>query len=115
MNHRFEYYYVWEYSNLAMQLHNLLACFWAGQEGSCMYWIFWHLVLGWLLIWKAGEWESGVMAVICMVQVFLASMLLGVVVLGHKTGSNPFVLLREHPDFAGLPFIRMPDYLARLR
>ena len=38
-----------------------------------------------------------------------------VVILGYKLGNNPFVLLREHPDFANLPFIKMPDYLARIK
>ncbi|MFZ7116472.1 MAG: heme lyase CcmF/NrfE family subunit [Bacteroidota bacterium] len=115
LNHRFEYVYVWEHSNTIMPLKYILSCFWEGQEGSFLLWMFWHCVLGWVLILTAGEWESGVMFVISMVQVFLASMILGVVVLGYKLGNNPFVLLREHPDFANLPFIKMPDYLSRIK
>jgi hypothetical protein len=36
-------------------------------------------------------------------------MLLGVFVLGYKLGSNPFMLLREHPDFADLPWTKVSD------
>lgn len=114
-NHRFEYYYVWEHSNTAMPLRYILSCFWEGQEGSFLLWMFWHIVLSWVLIFTAREWENGVMFIIMMVQVFLASMVLGVVVFGYKIGTNPFVLLREHPDFANLPFIKMPDYLSKIK
>jgi cytochrome c-type biogenesis protein CcmF len=41
--------------------------------------------------------------------------LLGAVVFGYKIGNNPFILLRDAPDFANLPFIKMPDYLARIK
>ncbi|MCX6292031.1 MAG: cytochrome c biogenesis protein CcsA [Bacteroidetes bacterium] len=115
LNQRLEYYYVWEHSNSIMPLKYILSCFWEGQEGSFLLWMFWHSILSWIIIWKSGEWEAGVMAVISMVQVFLVSMIIGVVVFGHKFGSNPFVLLRDHPDFANFPFIKMPDYLSQLK
>ncbi|HNQ61512.1 MAG TPA: cytochrome c biogenesis protein CcsA [Bacteroidia bacterium] len=114
VNHRFEYHYVWEHSNTAMPLKYIFACFWEGQEGSFLLWIFWHIILSWVLIFTAGEWENGVLMVISMVQIFLTSMILGVVVFGHKIGTNPFILLREHPDFSNLPFIHLPDYLKRI-
>ncbi len=115
VNHRFEYHYVWEHSNTEMPLRYIFACFWEGQEGSFLLWMFWHTILAWVLIFTAGEWENGVLFIISMVQVFLTSMVLGVVVLGHKIGTNPFILLRDHPDFSNLPFIQMPDYLSRIR
>lgn len=115
LNHRFEYVYVWEHSNTIMPLKYILSCFWEGQEGSFLLWMFWHCVLGWVIIATSGEWESGVMFIISLVQAFLGSMILGVVILGYKLGNNPFVLLREHPDFANLPFIKMPDYLAKIK
>ncbi len=111
---RLEYYYVWEHSNSVMPLRYIFACFWEGQEGSFLLWMFWHCVLSWFIIRKKGEWEAGVMSVIGTVQVFLVSMILGVVIFNYKLGTNPFILLRDHPDFANLPFIRMPDYLARI-
>lgn len=115
LNHRFEYVYVWEHSNTIMPLKYILSCFWEGQEGSFLLWMFWHCALGWVIIATAGEWENGVMFVISLVQIFLASMILGVVILGYKMGNNPFVLLRDHPDFANLPFIKMPDYLSKIK
>ncbi|MFM2206257.1 MAG: hypothetical protein RL213_232 [Bacteroidota bacterium] len=115
LDHRFEYYYVWEHSNTLMPLRYILSCLWEGQEGSFLLWTFWHCMLGMLLIRTAGEWENSVMTIVSIVQVFLASMLLGTVILGYKLGSNPFVLLRQHPDFANLPFIKMPDYLSRMK
>lgn len=115
VKHRFEYYYVWEHSNTIMPLRYILSCFWEGQEGSFLLWMFWHCVISWILIATAREWEGGVMFIISLVQTFLASMILGVVVFNYKIGSNPFVLLREHPDFANLPFIKFPDYLSRMK
>jgi cytochrome c-type biogenesis protein CcmF len=114
LKHRFEYYYVWEHSNTKMPLRYILSCFWEGQEGSFLLWMFWHSVIGWVIIFTARQWEAGVMFFISMVQVFLGSMLLGVVIFNHKIGSNPFILLRDHPDFANLPFIKMPDYLSKI-
>jgi cytochrome c-type biogenesis protein CcmF len=113
--HRFEYYYVWEHSNTKMPMRYILSCLWEGQEGSFLLWTFWHVLLGWVLIRRSGIWEDAVMFIVSIAQVFLASMILGVVIFGYKLGSNPFTLLREHPDFAQLPFIRFPDYLQRLK
>ena len=115
INQRLEYFYVWEHSNSVMPLRYILSCFWEGQEGSFLLWMFWHVVLSWIIIWKSGEWEAGVMLVISTVQIFLCSMILGVVVFEYKIGSSPFVLLREHSDFANLPFIKLPDYLSRIK
>ncbi len=113
-NHRFEYYYVWQHSSTILPVKYIFACFWEGQEGSFLLWTFWHVVLSLFIIRSGGDWEAPVMSVVAMVQVFLSSMVLGVYVLGYKVGSNPFVLLREHPDMASLPFTQMPDYLSRL-
>lgn len=114
LNHRYEYYYVWQHSSTSLPTRYILACFWEGQEGSFLLWAFWHTVLSIVIIRKAGEWEAPVMMIIAMVQVFLCSMVLGIYVFGYKIGSNPFTLLREHPDMANLPFVKMPDYLNRI-
>jgi cytochrome c-type biogenesis protein CcmF len=113
-NHYFEYYYVWEHSSTILPAKYIFACFWEGQEGSFLLWSFWHVVLSCFIIRSSGSWEAPVMSVISMVQVFLASMLLGIYFFSYKVGSNPFVLLREHPDMANFPFTKMPDYLSRL-
>jgi len=114
-NHMYEYSYVWQHSNNSMPMQYIMSCFWEGQEGSFLLWTFWNVVLGNILRRSIDEkWEAPTMAVFSLVQVFLASMLLGVVIGDYKLGTNPFILLRENPEFANLPFIHIPDYLAKL-
>ncbi|MBM3440078.1 MAG: cytochrome c assembly protein, partial [Bacteroidetes bacterium] len=50
--HRFEYKYAWQHSNLALPMQYILSCFWEGQEGSFLLWSFWHSVLGIIFIWR---------------------------------------------------------------
>lgn len=114
-NHYFEYEYVWHHSNKEMPMRYILSCFWEGQEGSFLLWTFWHVILGFVLQRTSKIWEAPVMATISLVQVFLASMLLGIYVFEYRIGSNPFtVLLREHPDFAKIPLFDNPNYLEKL-
>jgi len=115
VNQMYEYHYVWQHSNSEMPLRFIFSCFWEGQEGSFLLWTFWHVVLSFFLLGRIGRWEAPVLATISSVQVFLSSMLLGVYIFEYKLGSNPFsILLREHPDFAGLPLFRNPNYLENL-
>ncbi len=114
-NHFYEYSYVWQHSNNSMPMEYILSCFWEGQEGSFLLWAFWNMVLGNILRKTIDEkWEAPTMAVFALVQVFLASMLLGIFIGDYKLGTNPFILLRENPEFANLPFIQIPDYLSKL-
>jgi cytochrome c-type biogenesis protein CcmF len=114
-NHYFEYDYVWHHSNKAMPMRYILSCFWEGQEGSFLLWTFWHVVIGFILQRTAKNWEAPVLSVIALVQVFLTSMLLGVFIFGHRIGSNPFtVLLREHPNYRGIPLFSDPSYLTKI-
>lgn len=114
-NRFFEYQYVWQHSNPDMDMKYVLSCFWEGQEGSFLLWTFWNVILGLLLKrqLKNGDWEVPVMTVFALVQVFLASMLLGIYVTGYKIGSNPFLLMREHPEFSHLPFVKMGGNFAK--
>ena len=114
-NHYYEYSYVWQHSNNSMPMEYIMSCFWEGQEGSFLLWTFWNVVLGNILRKTIdSQWEAPTMAIFSLVQVFLASMLLGIYLGDYKLGTNPFILLRENPDFANLPFISMPNYLAKL-
>ncbi|MBL0341940.1 MAG: cytochrome c biogenesis protein CcsA [Bacteroidetes bacterium] len=113
-NHRFEYYYIWQHSSTTLPWKYIFASFWEGQEGSFLLWTFWHVILSFFIIKKGGTWEAPVMVTICLVQAFLISMVLGITIFDFKIGTNPFVLLRDHPDMANLPFIQMPDYLQKL-
>jgi cytochrome c-type biogenesis protein CcmF len=113
-NHYFEYQYVWQHSNTAMPMQYILSCFWEGQEGSFLLWTFWNMVLGNILIRVSRDWEFSTMTIVALVQVFLASMLLGIYIGDAHIGSNPFILLREHPDYMNLPFVKQATYLAKL-
>jgi len=114
-NHMYEYSYVWQHSNNSMPMEYIMSCFWEGQEGSFLLWTFWNVVLGNILYRNIdSKWEAPTMAVFSLVQVFLASMLLGITVSDFSLGTNPFILLRENPDFANLPFVQNPEYLAKL-
>jgi cytochrome c-type biogenesis protein CcmF len=106
--HLFEYHYAWQHSSRALPPKYLLSCFWEGQEGSFLLWMFWHGVLGFVLIKKAKTWEIPVMALISITQVFLGSMLLGFSFGEFKVGSNPFNLLREVMD---APIFNRANYI----
>ena len=114
LNHYYEYNYVWQHSSNVMPMRYILACFWEGQEGSFLLWTFWNMVLAQIFMRGAKSWLNANMTVISSVQVFLASMLLGIYLLEFKIGSNPFLLLREHPDMMNLPFTRVADYVSRI-
>ncbi|MFM7234747.1 MAG: cytochrome c biogenesis protein CcsA, partial [Flavobacteriales bacterium] len=58
------------------------------------------------------SWEPWVMSILALVQFFLASMLIGVYFGEFQFGSNPFLLLREHPINIGLPWTLRADYLS---
>lgn len=108
-NHYFEYYYAWSHSSKALPMNYLLSCFWEGQEGSFLLWMFWNVVLGIVLIFTLREAESRVLGVFAVVQGFLGSMLLGLYVFGHKVGSTPFALLRN--EMQNAPVFQRADYL----
>lgn len=113
LNHYFEYDYVWKHSSLDLETRFVFSAFWEGQEGSFILWLFWHAVLGMILMFTAKKWESYAMMVFSAVQAFLASMVLGIFPLGLKIGSSPFVLMRETEENLGLPWTQVPDYLER--
>lgn len=109
-NHLFEYHYAWKHSDLSLSPKYLLSCFWEGQEGSFMLWAFWHCVLGLIVMLKAKELESRTMFIISIVQVALASMLLGIYLApDFNIGSTPFILLRDKMQEA--PIFSRPDYM----
>ena len=121
-HHLFEYKYAFTHSDKSLQVEYLLACFWEGQEGSFMLWSFWHCVLGWILIWKAKDWEAGVMTVLSFAQFCLATMIVGLYFFGTKVGSSPFVLSRNEGFFDMAPMFKdfstgglRPDYLTLLK
>lgn len=96
-NHYFEYHYAWSHSSRRLPTHYMISCFWEGQEGSFLLWMFWHAILGVVIILTNKYWEAPVMTIFSAVQAFLSSMILGVIIPGIelKIGSSPFILLRD--------------------
>ena len=102
----FAYHYPWRHSMASLPLSYKIAALWEGQEGSFLLWMFWQLIFGTWLIRSRSRLRSESLVAICLVQLCIGSMLLGVVVGGWKIGSSPFLLLREAisvPVFASDP------------
>ena len=110
-NRYYEYHYVWKYSNSQMPMKYIFSCFWGGQEGSYLLWIFWHVVLGNVLLYRAKKWEAPVMTVFAGMQALILTMLLGVYFGDWQLGSSPFVLARETADNFGLPWTMNANYI----
>lgn len=111
--HYFEYHYAYSHSSLHLPGEYMISCFWEGQEGSFLLWIFWQSLIGIILIKSQRQWEAPVMVVFGLVQAFLASMILGVVIpfLNIKLGSSPFILLRDAMDD---PIFKLqPDFIPK--
>ena len=107
--HMFEYHYVYQYTSKILPVYYQVSSFWNGQEGSFLLWMFWNAVLGLILIHTNKSWRAPMMAVFTFTQVFLVSMIMGVVVLDVKIGSSPFLLLR---DVLNDPIFKMqPDFI----
>ena len=43
-SHRFEYFYAYSHSSMALPVHYMISSFWEGQEGAFILWIFWNVV-----------------------------------------------------------------------
>ncbi len=110
--HLFEYHYAWQHSSTDLPLEYMVSCFWEGQEGSFLLWIFWHVVIGNILLRTAKTWKFEVMAVLMLCQIALTSMLIGVKILGYKLGSSPFELLRNAVEG---PIFKQADYLSKIK
>jgi cytochrome c-type biogenesis protein CcmF len=112
-NHYFEYHYAYSHSSLHLPGQYMISCFWEGQEGSFLLWMFWQALLGVLIIFTQRKWEAPVMVIFALVQGFLASMILGVVIpyLNLKLGSSPFILLRDAMDDP--IFTLQPDFIPK--
>lgn len=78
LRHQFEYSYIWNYSSRDLPLPLLLTTFWAGQEGSFMFWALCSTIIGFGLLnftrRKHIEYET--MAVYSLLQAFLLLLLL---------------------------------------
>lgn len=112
-NHYFEYDYVWKHTSLTLPPRYLFSAFWEGQEGSFLLWMFWHAVLGLVILRSKNKWRGPVLGVVALVQAFLVSMIMGIYPFGIKIGQSPFILIREIPENIGAPWTQFSDYLTR--
>ncbi len=113
-NHMYEYKYIFEHVSDDLPMKYILSAFWEGQEGSFMLWMFWHIILGFVLIKKKVKLEAPVMMVIAFVEVWINTMLLGThFTFGeeiYKIGSNPIILIRqvtEAPIFSNANYLEL--------
>jgi len=113
INAMYEYNYVHGHVSDDLPMRYIFSAFWEGQEGSFMLWMFWHVILGFVFLRKKDKWSASVVLGLSLIQLFLASMLLGIHIpfLGeeYKIGSNPTVLLRDMID---APIFSSADYLS---
>lgn len=116
INRYYEYQYVWAHVSEDLPFRYIFSAFWEGQEGSFLLWMFWHVVLGGVLMLTARKWEGPTMAILAGVQMYLVSMILGVYVgLGDdpiRIGVNPLMLLRETTD---APIFAQADYVSLIK
>lgn len=111
IGHRYEFQYIWKHLNNEMPMRFIFSAFWGGQEGGFLMWMFWHNVLGLVLMQARNRFTSTAMAVLSGIEFFLTSMLLGLYFGDFQLGLDPFLLMRNAPENIGLPWTLRPDYL----
>ncbi len=111
INHRFEYQYAQLHVSDDLPFKYIFSAFWEGQEGSFLLWMFWHVVLGVVLMSTAKKWESPVLSTLSLVQAFIFTMIVGIYFTDEiKMGSNPLLLLRDTMDapiFANADYVKL--------
>ncbi len=112
----YEYGYAFDHVSDDLPWRYIFSAFWEGQEGSFLLWMFWHVILGAVIIKTAKHWESPVLLFLALFQMVIASMLLGLHIeigdFAYKLGSNPTLLLRDVFD---APLFNKADYVASLK
>ena len=118
----YQYSYVYHQTSSAMPLRYQFSAFWAGQEGSFLLWIGLSAGAGSLIAAWAAKRTGNLradepritlgppaMAVLCLGQAFLLSMVLGIDVFGLNIGASPFLTLAErYPD---APVLQQAGYV----
>ncbi len=110
----YEYAYAFNHVSDDLNYSYILAAFWEGQEGSFLLWMFWHVILGIILLAKTKEWENGVMMFLSIIQAIISSFLLGIYIVNTRIGINPFVLLRDTKEAINAPIFSTADYLTQI-
>lgn len=74
--HQFQYAYVYNHTDLHLKLHYLISAFWAGQEGSYLFWTLCGAIVGLFVLENEQKLRSAVMTVFMAGQAFLILMLI---------------------------------------
>ncbi len=116
INQYYEYQYVWAHVSADLPFKYIASAFWEGQEGSFLLWMFWHSILGFILMKTAKTWEAPVLATLAVIQVFIFSMILGLYFdfggIEYRFGSSPLMLLRDVMD---APIFAKADYVDSIK
>ncbi|RMG84157.1 MAG: cytochrome c assembly protein [Bacteroidetes bacterium] len=115
LNKLYEYQYVWAHVSDDLPFKYTFSAFWEGQEGSFLLWMFWHVVLGMIILFRGKFWEPPVLAVLSLIQAFIFTMILGLYFGDVKIGSNPLLLLREIPEWMNIPLFNNADYVTLIK
>ena len=101
LTHHFQVDYVSRYTSRDLGLGYLISAFWAGQEGSFLFWTFMTAIMGLVFMRGAREYESYSMFFLNIVQAAFIILLIK---------ASPFALLDTvPPDGAGLnPLLQNP-------
>ncbi len=101
LTHKFQYFYVYAHTELALELEYLISAFWAGQEGTFLLWALLGAVIGLMIMKWERKYEAPVMTFVAVGQFFLLLFL---------AVQSPFRLLPQVPlDGAGLnPLLQDP-------
>jgi len=92
--HQFQVKYVYQYTSSDLSFGLLLSTFWAGQEGSFLFWTILIALAGLLFMKKAGQFEAKAMLFLNIVIIFFLAILLK---------ASPFqTMANVPPEGAGL-------------
>lgn len=110
INRFYEYRYVWVHVENNLSFGYVIAAFWAGQEGSLLFWLLCQVAVGLFLIRYARRWENKIMVIVSVSQIFMTSLILGISIGDISIGMSPFLLLRHVPENATSEFFQNPYY-----
>ncbi len=115
VNKYYEYAYVSQHASDTLPMKYITSAFWEGQEGSFLLWMFWHVVLGIIVMFGSKKWANPVLSILCFVEALIISMIIGIQFeVGEsvvKIGSNPLLLFRDTMD---IPLFKNADYVSLL-
>jgi len=99
--HQFQVDYIYRYTSRELGLGYLVSAFWAGQEGSFLFWALMIAVMGLAFMRSARQFESYAMFFLNIVQAAFIILLIK---------ASPFALLEKvPPEGAGLnPLLQNP-------